>query len=160
MKVLITGIAGGLARHVANAFTLDGHSVVGVDYREVGSTDPLLDGVNVFRAHYHKTAIEDVFRKGPFEVLLHLGRVGNLSERIDKRFDLNVVGSKKLLSLALSTRVRRMVVLSTFHVYGAHPLNHTPISEDEPLRAGPDFPQLADSIPLDSMAAEWAYRHP
>jgi len=160
MNVLITGIAGGLARHVARTLSRDGHTVTGVDYRDVSGAASELPGIGVHRASYHKTAIEDVFRKGPFEVLLHLGRVGNLSERIEKRFDLNVVGSKKLFSLALSTGVKRLVVLSTFHVYGAHPLNHTPISEDEPLRAGPDFPQLADAIQLDSMAAEWAYRHP
>ena len=160
MNILITGIAGGLARYVARTLSKDGHTVTGVDYRDVSAAAAELPGIGVRRANYHKTAIEDVFRKGPFDVLLHLGRVGNLSERIEKRFDLNVVGSKKLFSLALSTGVKRLVVLSTFHVYGAHPLNHTPISEDEPLRAGPDFPQLADAIQLDSIAAEWAYRHP
>jgi UDP-glucose 4-epimerase len=160
MNILITGIAGGLARYVARTLSKDGHTVTGVDYRDVAAVASELPGIGVHRANYHKTAIEDVFRKGPFDALLHLGRVGNLSERIEKRFDLNVVGSKKLFSLALSTGVKRLVVLSTFHVYGAHPLNHTPISEDEPLRAGPDFPQLADAIQLDSIAAEWAYRHP
>jgi UDP-glucose 4-epimerase len=134
--------------------------VVGVDYRDPGELGPELGAMEVHRAQYHKTAIEDVFRRGPFDAVLHLGRVGNLSERAEKRFDLNVVGSKKLLSLCLSSGVRRLVVLSTFHVYGAHPHNHTPISEDDPLRAGPDFPELADAIQLDAMATEWAYRHP
>ena len=60
MKVLVTGIAGGLAREVGAALARAGHSVVGVDYREARP----LEGVTTLRAHYHKTAIEDVFRKG------------------------------------------------------------------------------------------------
>ncbi len=160
MNVLVTGIAGGLAQAVAAQLRSSGVGVYGVDYRAVGALGPALAGVRVFRAHYHKTAIEDVFRETRFDAVLHLGRVGNLSERADKRFDLNVVGSKKLLSLCASHSVRRLVVLSTFHVYGAHPRNHTPISEDDPLRAGPDFPQLADAIQLDAMSAEFVYRQP
>ncbi len=160
MRVLVTGIAGGLAREVARRLVAAGDQVVGADYRRIPEPSGDLANVRVFRAHYHKTAIEDVFRQGPFDAVLHLGRVGNLSERADKRFDLNVVGSKKVLSLARSSGAKRLVVLSTFHVYGAHPHNHTPISEEDPLRAGPDFPQIADAIQLDAMAAEWAYRHP
>jgi UDP-glucose 4-epimerase len=160
MKVLITGIAGGLAREVARRLVEAGDQVVGADYRRIPEPSGALANVPVFRAHYHKTAIEDVFRQGPFDAVLHLGRVGNLSERADKRFDLNVVGSKKVLSLARSSGAKRLVVLSTFHIYGAHPHNHTPISEEDPLRAGQDFPQIADAIQLDAMAAEWAYRHP
>jgi UDP-glucose 4-epimerase len=114
----------------------------------------------VYRAHYHKTAIEDVFRKQPIDAVLHLGRVGNLSERMAKRFDLNVVGSQKLFDCCRAHAVRALVVLSTFHIYGAHAHNHTPISEEDPLRAGPDFPQIADAIQLDSMASQWAWRHP
>jgi nucleoside-diphosphate-sugar epimerase len=112
MKVLITGIAGGLAREVARRLVQSGDEVVGADYRRIPEPSGDLTKVPVYRAHYHKTAIEDVFRQGPFDAVLHLGRVGNLSERIDKRFDLNVVGSKKVLSLARSHGAKRLVVLS------------------------------------------------
>lgn len=159
-NVLVTGFAGGLARQVALLLKRAGHDVVGVDYREVRALPAELEGVPVFRAQYHKTAIEDVFRNRRFDAVLHLGRVGNLSERMSKRFDLNVVGSRKLLECALGNGVRRLVVLSTFHVYGAAPENHTPISEEDPLRAGADFPQIADAIQLDAMATQWAYKYP
>jgi UDP-glucose 4-epimerase len=55
--------------------------------------------------------------------------------------------------------VKTLVVLSTFHIYGAHPRNHIPISEEDPLRAGPEFPQIADAIQLDNMATTWIYKH-
>jgi UDP-glucose 4-epimerase len=161
MATLITGIAGGLAQRVAERLIADGEEVAGVDYRAVRDLLPSLSKkLVVHRASYNKTAIEDVFRKQPVERVLHLGRVGNLSEDIEKRFELNVIGSQKLMSLCIQHGVRSLVVLSTFHIYGAHPRNPIPISEEDPLRAGPGFPEIADAIQLDNMATTWIYKHP
>jgi len=154
--LLITGIAGGLARLVAQRAAAMGHQVVGVDYR---ASAPI-DGVDIRKANYNKTAIEDVFRSGPFDAVLHLGRVGNLKESLGKRFDLNVIGSQKLMNLCLAHKVPTLIVLSTFHIYGAHPANHIPISESDPLRAGIEFPQIADAIQLDNMSSTWVYQYP
>ena len=160
-NILITGIAGGLAQIVAEKLLADGNSVVGVDYREVRTPlSPLLQKLQVHRAHYNKTIIEDIFRHQSFDAVLHLGRAFSLKDSVGKRFDLNVVGSQKIMNLAVQHKVRSLVVLSTFHIYGAHPSNHIPIAEDEPLRAGVQFPQLADAIQMDNMSSTWVYRHP
>ncbi|MCU0691837.1 MAG: NAD-dependent epimerase/dehydratase family protein [Polyangiaceae bacterium] len=158
--VLVTGIAGGLARLAARDLLTRGHDVVGVDYRRIPSDVEVPKQLRVFCANYNKTKIEDVFRQARPSLVLHLGRVGNLKERSGKRFDLNVIGSQKITALCLKYGVRRMVVLSTFHIYGADPLNHTPIYEDEPLRAGSDFPQIADAIQLDSQAVTAMFQYP
>ncbi len=160
MATLITGITGGLSQRVAQMLMQDGEHVVGVDYRNVDGIADRFPGLSVYRASYVKTAIEDVFRKHEVRALLHLGRVGNLSEDKEKRFELNVIGSQKLMKLCIQHGVEKLVVLSTFHIYGAHPRNHVPISEEDPLRAGPDFPEIADAIQLDNMATTWIYKHP
>src|SRR5262249_51912727 len=149
---------GGLAQRVAAMMMEAGDEVAGVDYRPVHGDS--VGAYPVFRASYNKTAIEDVFRKVAPKRVLHLGRVGNLSEPIEKRFELNVIGSQKLMSLSVQHGVESLVVLSTFHIYGAHPRNHVPISEDDPLRAGTSFPEIADAIQLDNMASTWIYKHP
>jgi UDP-glucose 4-epimerase len=160
MATLITGIVGGLAQRVASLLIAEGEEIVGVDYRRIDGVAERVAGLTCYRASYDKTAIEDVFRKHRVTAVLHLGRVGNLSEDQEKRFELNVIGSQKLMRLCLQHAVETLVVLSTFHIYGAHPRNHVPISEDDPLRAGPDFPQIADAIQLDNMASTWIYKHP
>jgi UDP-glucose 4-epimerase len=162
--ILVTGIAGGLSQRVAKELREGGHEVVGVDYRAVSagaaaSGGPLA-GMPIYQANYNKTRIEDVFRRHSFEGVFHLGRVGNLKESMGKRFDLNVVGTQKIMNLCIEKRVTSLVVLSTFHIYGAHAANHTPIYENEPLRAGLDFPQIADAIQLDNMASTWVFQHP
>lgn len=157
--ILVTGIAGGLSQRVAERLVAGGHTVVGVDYRDLPRLDGPLARVALHRASYNKTIIEDVFRWHRFDAVLHLGRVGNLKESLGKRFDLNVVGTQKIMNLCVEHGVKSLVVLSTFHIYGAHPRNHIPIAEDEPVRAGGQFPQIADAIQLDSMAATWVWRH-
>ncbi len=135
----------------------DGFRIVGVDYRKVEHPPDYVEAV--YRANYNKTLIEDIFRRHRPTHVLHLGRVGNLKEQIGKRFDLNVLGSRKVMDLSLKYGAGRLVVLSTFHIYGAHPRNHIPIYEDEPLRAGTEFPQIADAIQFDNQALTWLHRH-
>lgn len=157
MRVLITGIVGSLAQLVADALIAQGHQVFGVDYRK--KPELLRPEITFVRANYNKTRIEDVFRKHQPEAVLHLGRVGNLKETSNKRFDLNVVGSAKIMELCVKYNAKRLLVLSTFHIYGAHPANHIRISEEEPLRAVQNFPQLMDAVQLDTMATTWVYKH-
>ncbi len=162
-KILVTGIAGGLAQRVAELLIERGEKVVGIDYRPMGRLTGPLSNLEIHRAKYDKTALEDVFRAhagAGLDAVLHLGRVGNLRESMGKRFALNVNGSKKILDLAMRYRARSLVVLSTFHVYGADPANHTPIGEDDPLRAGTEFPEIADALQLDAMATLFAFQHP
>lgn len=154
--VLVTGVAGNLARLTAERLVDDGHEVIGVDYRHPRA---LRQEIIFYQANYNKARIEDVVRRHQPSHVLHLGRVGNLKVRANKRFDLNVIGSAKITELCLKHNVQRLVVLSTFHIYGAHPDNHIPISEDEPLRAAQKYPQLGDAVQLDSMASNWVYRH-
>ncbi len=156
-RVLVTGIAGSLAQLTAARLVERGHEVVGIDYRPVHRL--LSPEIQIYRANYNKTRIEDIVRRHRPERVLHLGRVGNLKERMNKRFDLNVVGSAKIMELCLKHGVEQLIVLSTFHIYGAHAHNHIPILEDEPLRAPTTFPQLGDAVQLDNMACQWVYRH-
>jgi UDP-glucose 4-epimerase len=155
---LITGFAGWTARTVGAELSSQGYQIVGVDYRPPGPPPPY--EAQTYQANYNKTRIEDIFRRHRPTHVLHLGRVGNLKVQMGKRFDLNVMGSAKVKELSLKYNSRRLVVLSTFHIYGAHPHNHTPIYEHDPLRAGTAFPQIADAIQLDNQALMWIYQHP
>jgi UDP-glucose 4-epimerase len=156
-RVLITGLSGSLSQLVADRLLEEGHEVIGVDYRPKKPGTPR--AITFYQANYNKRLIEDVFRRHQPEWVLHLGRVGNLKTTANKRFDLNVVGSAKIMELSVQYGVDRLVVMSTFHIYGAHAANHIPIFEDEPLRAGQGFPQLADAVQADSQALTWVYRH-
>ena len=45
-------------------------------------------------------------------------------------------------------------------VYGAHPDNTVPLTEESPLRANPDFPYAEHTRDVDRWLGQWADRHP
>lgn len=156
-RILITGISGSLARLTALEFCRRGDEVIGVDYRRKPKDFP--KGIVFYHAQYNKTRISDIFRRHKPQVVVHLGRVGNQNVSTDRRFNLNVVGSAKIAELCLQYEAEKLIVVSTFHIYGAHPHNHIPVLEDEPLRGLQTIPQLSDAIQLDTQAVTWIYRH-
>ncbi len=156
MKILITGASGNFAKLVVALLAKD-HELIGADVR------PLPRG-RVFpgeftHVRYTQRRMAELFRASRPDVLLHLGRIRSTNLSVAQRFDQNVLGTKNLLELARKHEVRRVVVLSTYHVYGAHQHNHVHIGEDEPLRASQTFPELADAVGLDHAATTFLWRY-
>lgn len=166
--VLITGISGGLAKLTASLLLKDNPKIkiIGVDSRPL-STDPhrslsLKDKISFFQVSYTRGHFESLFRDHHFDAVLHLGRLSHA--RIDglslaQRLDLNVMGTGKILELSLKHQIKRMIILSTYHVYGA--LNDNPVylAEDAPLRASIKYPELRDVVEMDQMATNWMWKN-
>lgn len=153
---MITGMCGGLARLVAARLEAD-YQVIGVDPRPRSPHIP--PQLAFVRADYAKSRMLDVFRQHELEGVIHIGRRGVTSENAYVRFDQNVIGTAKILEACARHGVRKVVVLSSFHVYGAHPFNPTPITEDQPLRASQSIPELADAVQLDNTASTWMWQN-
>jgi UDP-glucose 4-epimerase len=150
-KVLVTGAVGGMARAVVQQLEND-YELVGVDPR------PLPPGTR-FPGEFHQIdyvqrKMADLFRNHKFHALIHLGRIPvTAAARQSVRYNVNVLGTRNLLELALKFDVRNVVVFSTYHVYGAHQHNHLQITEDDPLRASQIFAELSDAVELDNASA-------
>ncbi len=157
-RVLITGAAGGLAAIVAD--TLKGQfELFGVDPRPLpsGRTFP----GEFVQVDYRQRKMADLFRQHRYDALVHLGRVPIAANvRKTQRFNQNVLGTRSLLELALKYEVKSVVVLSTFHVYGAHQHNHLYISEEDPLLASQTFPEIVDAVELDNVSVAFSLRNP
>lgn len=157
-KLLITGVAGGLAQLVVDLLARK-YRLVGIDPR------PLPDGVRFpgefASMDYRSRKLDELFRQHEFHAVLHLGRLplGYLAKDSD-RFNVNVLGTRHLLELCARHRVQNVVVCSSFHVYGAHPHNPLYLSEDDPLRASHTFPELVDAVELDNTATAFLLKHP
>lgn len=155
-KVLVTGAAGTLAKQVLARLAGD-YDVVGVDFRGSRATHP--ESVD-YEVDFNKRTFEDVFREHDFDAVLHLGRVQ--SDQLDRgrRFSANVAGTDRLLRLALKYGVGQLLVMSTYHVYGADPHNPSLIDEDFPLRAANLHRALVDAVELENLANIYLYKHP
>lgn len=155
-EILITGVSGGLANLVAHRLAED-YKVVGVDARPRRHPDPFPG--KFYQVRYQHRKMEEVFRQHKFKTLVHLGRVRNTIGQLKWRFDLNVLGTRNLLDLCLKYNLNQAVVMSTYHIYGAHQHNHLYLSEESPLRASQIFPQLADAVALDNIATHYLWRY-
>lgn len=156
--VLVTGVSGSLARVVTEMLSVKGAEIVGVDVRPLPPGRPF-EG-EFYVAGYTQRRMAEVFRRHKPETVIHLGRIrGTEVMSSSYRYNQNVLGTRNLLDLSLKHGAKRVVVLSTYHVYGAHQHNHVGISEDNPLRASQIFPQLADAVELDHAATSYLWRH-
>lgn len=162
-KILITGACGGIAQLVAKRLIESDPSleIIGVDPRRGEPDIEATFNGGFHRINYTHRNLEELFQSGNFDTVLHLGRV-RVTSGVQKtvRYTLNVLGTRNLLNLCQQYRVKQVVVISTFHVYGALQSNHLHITEDEPLRATQVFPELADAVDLDHYAKTFSLQYP
>src|SRR3954471_11473805 len=94
--VLVTGAAGSLAKRVI-ARLHGRYNVIAVDFRRKVETDA---GIPSYKVEIHKRGFEDIFREHQVHAVLHLGRIFTHESDRSRRYNANVLGTKKLLELA------------------------------------------------------------
>jgi len=138
MRILITGGAGFIASHVADAYIQQGHAVAIVDNLETG----FRENVNP-KAQFYENDIRDVravdrifdeFK--PEAVNHHAAQMDVRRSTRDPVYDAecNILGSLNLILTAVRTGVKRFQYVSTGGaVYGEVPEKDLPVNEDYPV---------------------------
>jgi len=145
MNILITGAAGFIGSHVAEALLARGDDVTGLDNFN-DYYDPTRKRANValltpnsrFTIHEADVrdaeAIERVCMAGKFDAVVHLAAMAGVRYSIERAplyVDVNVRGTVNLLEAARKTGIPHFVFASTSSVYGRTGL--LPFREDDPL---------------------------
>ncbi|MBW1989588.1 MAG: SDR family oxidoreductase [Deltaproteobacteria bacterium] len=154
--VMVTGAGGALAWQTIQRLRKN-CDVVALDFRRKVN---LGDDVKSFRVDFNKRRFEDIFREFTFDGVIHLGRIGADISSPFFRYNANVLGTQRLLDLCKKYGVGRVVVLSTFFVYGASPYNPALLTEDTPLKASNLSHDLVDSVELENVTTIYLYKHP
>ena len=155
MKILVSGAAGRLAHIVADL--LDGDELIGLDVRPLPS-GRVFPGEFYQVKRYDHRLVAEVFRRHRPDAMIHLG-IRAATARTRHRYTQNVLGTRKLLDMCKRYETGRVVVLGTFHVYGARQHNPVNIREDAPLRASQIFPELQDIVELDHTVSQFLWRN-
>lgn len=155
-QLLITGAAGALAQQVIARLRKHYRLIVIDSRREVS----MPDDIPSFHVDFNKRDLNELFERYHFDGVIHLGRISANESTRDKRYNANVLGTQKLFDNCLRHGIKQVLVLSTFHVYGANPYNPALITEDFPLKAAELTMDLVDSVELENLTQIylWKYR--
>jgi UDP-glucuronate 4-epimerase len=171
MTILVTGAAGFIGSHAAEAFLRRGQRVIGLDNFDA-YYDPARKRANVaeISAGAASGAFELVegdlrdralvlrlFREHAFSTVVHLGAMAGVRASCDEPgvyFDVNLGGTLNLLDAARDHGRPNVVLASTSSVYGASP--RIPFVEDDPADR-PHAPYPASKRAAELLAH--AYHH-
>jgi UDP-glucose 4-epimerase len=141
VKVLVTGSAGFLGRHVARHFGDQGWEVTGFDQVDHDEGKTIVGDLTATDSI--AAAVEGN------DVVVHIGAIGDVylaGEQPALAASVNVVGTANVVEAAISSGAR-VVYASTWEVYG-HP-HYQPIDEDHPTN--PDHPYNITKLGGESM---------
>ena len=161
MKVLVTGGAGFIGRWVVKRLLADGIDVWVLDDLSNGSASNLEEFTGT--DNYHGLTVGDVSDSecveklfgAKYDVCIHSAAQINVQESLDdpeKAFKTNVVGTYNILSHALKSETR-MVIIGTCMVYDI--AQSAGISELSPVK--PASPYAASKLAAENLALSYYY---
>ncbi len=134
--ICITGGAGFIGSHLADAFAARGARVAVIDDLSTGREENLPAGVELHRLDVRSPAAAELVAGGGFDLLVHEAAQVDVRRSVaDPAADasINVLGSLNLLEAACRGGVRRVLFASTGGaVYGEQEVH--PAGEDHPAR--------------------------
>ncbi|HFD40362.1 MAG TPA: NAD-dependent epimerase/dehydratase family protein [Anaerolineae bacterium] len=155
--ILITGVAGGWGRRLAARLTGEpGLHIIGLD---AAAPDPAIPGLDFIQADVRNPLLADLLRDEGVDAVCHLAFVETTRPQA-AAFDLNVMGTTKLLEACVEAGVRKVVLKSSTAVYGARPSNPAFLRESRTLRGSRQNGTIRDLIEIENFCAGFRRRHP
>lgn len=136
MKVLITGVAGQVGSHVADALLAAGHQVCGIDNFATGREVHLPKHDSFKFVHgsiANEGLVQDTFKEFKPETLVHAAAAYKDPDNWEEDIATNAVGGLNIVRASIDANIQRFVYFQTALVYGVKPLSN-PILLDHPRR--------------------------
>lgn len=155
--VLITGVAGYWGSRVAQKLLAEGSwEVAGLDAEALAEE---VLGLDFVQADIRNPLLVDLLKAKHVDTVCHLAFID--TQRLgEAAFDLNVMGTAKLMGACAAAGVRKIVLKSSMAVYGARATNSAFLSEDQPLRGSRRYGYLRDMVEIEAFCADFRDREP
>ncbi len=136
MNILVTGGAGFIGSHIADAFIAAGHRVVIVDDFSSGKEENVHHAAKVYRMDIRDEQVERIFRDEKIEVMCHHAAQMDVRRSVaDPKFDatVNVLGFLNLMENGRKYGLKKVLFASTGGaIYGEQ--DYFPADELHPMR--------------------------
>lgn len=155
-RILVTGGAGMVGRALAEALPPD--DVLFTDLARGG----LPENVRFERMDVTGADPEQIIANARPDVVVHLASIVTPPPGMSRAqaFDVDVTGTRNILSACVRHGVRRLVVTSSGAAYGYHADNAVPLTEEMPCRGNPEFAYADHKRQVEEMLAEAHSAHP
>ncbi len=152
MRVLITGVAGFIGSHLAEACLARGDEVIGIDNLSTGRADNIPGGVDFRKGDIRNVAIFPVAR--PPDVIYHAAASYKDRDAWERDASTNVLGTINVIRYA-QLHHARLIYFQTSLCYGPKPLS--PVYPDHPLgpRGSYAVSKTAGETYIRDSSVEW-----
>jgi len=137
MKILVTGGAGFIGSHVADAYIAAGHTVAIIDNFSTGNEDNVNPSARLFRVDVRdRKGVEDAIASFKPDVVNHHAAQAEVPKSVaDPGTDahINIVGGLNLLKASVDAGVKKFIFISTGGALYGEP-DVVPADEDHPVR--------------------------
>lgn len=161
MRVLLTGAAGYVGTLLgARLAAVPGVSVQGIDVRGRGGHAPSPGGVVIRAMDIRDPALAALLRDERIDAVVHLAAVLEPTRDRARDFDVDVNGTRNVVTACVAAGVRHLAVTSSGAAYGYHADNPVPLREEHPLRGDAAFSYADHKRQVEALLAEARARHP
>ena len=157
-RIAITGSSGYYGRHLIGHIrkTSPRVEILGLDVAPSrGPTPDRFIAIDI-RSPGVERALAD-FRP---DTVVHLAFVLNPLHDEARMHDINVNGSRNVLSAVANTGPKRFLVASSATALGAWPDNPVPLDDRAPVRGRPEFRYSHDKVLVEKMLVDFSELHP
>lgn len=136
MKILVTGGAGFIGSHVADAMLRAGHEVHVLDDLSSGKPENLPEAATFHKLSITDEAVDDLFAQEKYEILVHYAAQMDVRKSVaDPQFDatVNVLGFLNLMEAGKDHGLQKVIFASTGGAIYGEP-DSTPQDEGHALR--------------------------
>jgi UDP-glucose 4-epimerase len=157
-RILITGCSGYLAQRLIDACRLDPEIewLGGIDVRAPQNTD----GLHFFPLDVRAPEIETLLRQNQITTVVHLAWVFNPTHEPNLEYDVDVEGSRNILTCVEKAAVPHLIYLSSTTAYGPHPDNPPIFDEKFPRRGHAEYLYSKYKAEVDHLMLNYWKEHP
>ena len=155
--ILVTGVAGYWGTRVATRLGKEaGLHVLGLD-REPPAKE--IEGLDFIQADVRNPLLVELLETEQVDTVCHLAFV-ETEQPNELAFDLNVMGTTKVLDACAEAGVRKIVLKSSTAVYGARPGNAAFLTEEHALRGDKRSGTVRDLLEIETFCRGFRQRSP
>jgi len=163
-SILVTGAGGYVGRQLVAALARERRGVETILATDLAVPPAArrLPGVEYAEADVRSADLAQLCRRFAVDLLVHLAAIvtpGRGSSR-QLEYEVDVVGTRRVLEACLATGVRKLVYTSSGAAYGYHADNPEWIDEDALLRGNPEFAYSDHKRQVEEMLSRARAEHP